>query len=139
MNSSINEASLEASLIGKLPVIQYMYVCLLIPLSLIAVGFNIIIFMVLKSKEFKAKTFFDYFQLNVANSTILSLIIMTSFIGLTNNIFEFTNSFAANLYFCYIYTPLLSTFYMTNSLLEICIVFERCVYFMPSRYNKLKL
>lgn len=139
MNSSINETSIEASLIGKLPAIQYMYVCLLIPLSLIAVGFNITILMVLKSKEFKAKTFFDYFQLNVINSIILSLVITTSFVGLTKNIFEFTNSYAASFYFCYIYTPLLSTFYMTNSLLEICIVYERCVYFMPSKYNKLKL
>ena len=143
MNSSSNETILVASdlfsLIGKLSVIQLMHIYFLVPLSLIAVGFNIIIFMTLTNKEFEAKKFFAYFRLNVINSIILSLIIATSFIGLTKNVFEFTNSYAANFYFCFIYTPLLSTFYLNNSLLEIFIVVERCLYFMPSRCNKLKL
>ena len=140
MNSTLNETSLEAvllDLISKQTLIQYMYVCLLIPLSLIAVGLNALVFMVLKGKEFKTKTFFSYFQFNVINSILLSLVITTSFFCFTKNVFEFTNSYAANFYYCYIYTPLLSTFYINNSLLEILIVVERCLYFMPSRLKKL--
>ena len=143
MNSRSNETALEANvlmnLIGKLPALQYTYVYLLIPSSLIASGVNILIFMVLKNKEFESKSFFFFFKLNVINSILLSLVIMTSFLALTKRVFEFTNSYAASVYSSYIYGPLSSTLYLNNSLLEIFIVIERSLYFMPSKYNILKL
>ena len=143
MNSNLNETTSEAdvllNLITKQSALQYTYVYLLIPSSLIAIGVNILIFMVLRSKEFKAKTFFFFFRLNVINSIILSLVIMTSFVGLTKKVFEFTNSYAAGVYSAYFYGPLSSILYLNNSLLEIGIVIERSLYFMPSKYNRLKL
>ena len=143
MNSSLNETTSEAdvllNLINKLSALQYAYVYLLMPSSLIAIGVNILIFMVLRSKEFRSKTFFFFFKLNVINSILLSLVIMTSFVGLTKKVFEFTNSYAAGVYSAYFYGPLLSTLYLNNSLLEIGIVIERSLYFMPSKYNRLKL
>ena len=142
MNSSLNETTSEAdvllNLINKLSALQYAYVYLLMPSSLIAIGVNILIFMVLRSKEFRSKTFFFFFKLNVINSIFLSLVVMTSFIALTNRVFEFTNSYAASVYSSYVYRPLLSTLYLNNSFLEIFIVIERSLYFMPSEYNKLK-
>ena len=95
MNSNSNETALEAdilmNLIGNLPALQYTYVYLLIPLSLIAIVANILIFIVLGNKEFQSKAFFFFFKLNVFNSIILSLVISTSFVGQTKKVFELNN------------------------------------------------
>ena len=65
------------------------------------------------------------------------MLLMSTFIGASNRFFNFTNSYQAFFYTSYIYIPVQSILYLYSSLLEICLVIERAVFFLPSRFKKL--
>ena len=69
----------------------------LTPLSLFASITNIICYLVLSRKPFQASTIFKYLRLNVLNSLILCLILMTRFITTVYK-FDFTNSYTLLLF-----------------------------------------
>ena len=102
----------------------------LTPLSLVGVLLNLITYIILRRNPFEKATLFKYFRLNVLNSLLLCLVLMTKFLG-TIYKFDFTNSYAAMFYTNFIYIPFLSIFYLNGSLLEIFIVIERIVKVHP--------
>ena len=102
----------------------------LTPLCLVGSLMNLITYVILWKKPFRKATLFKYFRLNVLNSLLLCLVLMTRFSGTVYK-FDFTNSYAAMFYANFIYAPLLSIFYLNGSLLEIFIVIERIVKVHP--------
>jgi hypothetical protein len=109
---------------------------LLVPLSLVANGFNLIALYVLEKESFNKSLFYSFMRVYVLNGIGLSFLIMTTFTYITKRIFDFTNSYPAAFYGCYIHVILTSSFYFNGSLLEICILIERVLYFLPVRYHQ---
>lgn len=111
---------------------------LLSPLALLSFIFNSIAFIVLSKRSFSISSFYKYMRLYVLNSAILSLLITTTFTNTTHRIFSFTNSFPALVYGVYFYTPAQSILYLYSSFLEICILIEKMLFFLPTRFKKIK-
>ena len=146
MNSSNNSAqqtyfSLDVwlSLFGSFLFFDYLYTYLITGLSIIAFGFNSISWLVLQKRTFSSNEFYRFMRVYTFNGIILSLILSTTFATTSFRLFSFVNSFAAIFYGAYFYTPFLSIFYLNSSLLEIIMVVERMIYFLPQRYKITKL
>ena len=108
-----------------------LYVFALTPLSLLSFTMNILAFRVLSTSSFGSASIFRYLRLYVLNSSILSLILATTFVFSSYRIFDFSNSYEALFYSSYFHGPLLLTFYSFGGLLEIFITIERALTFMP--------
>lgn len=142
MNSKINEtlngiidAQTFLNLLGSSLVLDIFYM-LLIPLGLISFALNFISYKILQKKEFKARPFYIYMRIYALNNIAESVLIMTSFSYLTKEIFQFSNSYAAIFYGCYIHVIFTSTLYLNSNLLEICILIGRILFFLPVSYIK---
>ena len=146
MNSSNNSAqqaylSLDVwlGLFGSYLTFDYLYTYLITGLSIIGLGFNSISWLVLQKRTFSSNEFYRFMRVYTFNGIILSLILSTTFATTSFRLFGFVNSFAAIFYGTYFYTPLLSVFYLNSSLLEIIMVVERMIYFLPKRYKISKI
>lgn len=143
MNSTSNQTfylGLEFwyNLLGLKPIYELLYVYVLTPFCLISFALNFLAFLILKKSIFKTGTFYLVSRLYLLNSSILSLILMTSFVSATYRIFEFTNSYGAIFFGCFIYNFLLSMFYTNVNFFEVLIVFERMLYFLPNKFKQIK-
>jgi len=96
----------------------------LTPLSIVGVIMNLSAFLILCREQFQKSTIFKYLRYNVLNSLILCLILSSKFVTLSYK-FDFTNTFAAKVYVCYFFAPLLSIFYLNGNLFDIFITIER--------------
>ena len=122
------------NLLGTTLTIDVLFI-LLIPLGLVSFGLNLISIFILNKSEFKSRPFYIYMRIYVLNGIALSLLIMTSFVYITKRIFNFTNDYPAIFYGCYIHVILTSAIYLNCNFYEICILFERILYFLPVRYQ----
>ena len=113
-----------------------LYVFALTPISIISFIMNILAFIVLSKNSLGSAVIFRYLRLYVLNSSILSLILATTFLFSSYRIFSFTNSYSSLFYGSYFHSPFLSIFYCFGGLLEICISIERTLNFMPNRAIK---
>ena len=109
----------------------------IIPISIVAIWLNVFTLWILKYKEFKSKKFFSFMKAYVANNIFLCLFVMTSFVASAKRLFVFATSYEAAFYCSYFYGPVLAFFYLNSSLLEIFLVIERSVNFLPIKYKKL--
>ena len=143
MNSSLNETFQNLEywflVVGNSWLFDQLYVYTLLPFYLIALGFALLSYLILAKKEFDNNSFFKYMRAYVLNSIFLFAILATTFIPLTKFVFKFTNSYESIFYGCYFYIPLLSVFYLNSSFIEICIVVERLLYFLPAKYQRIKI
>ena len=119
--------------------LEILYIFILTPLSVLTFTSNLVTYLVLRKKQFMNSEFFRYLRLYVLNGCIISLIIITAFTSVTHQLFKFTNTYETIFYGCYIYFPLLSIFYFFSGLLEICVVFERLLFFLPRRFKRIKI
>ena len=112
----------------------------LLPISLLGSIINLATYLILWRKPFHSSTIFKYLRLNVLNSLILCLILMTRFVNTVYK-FDFTNSYIISIYGNFIYAPFLSIFYLNGNLLDILIIIERIikVYPIPSIIRIIKL
>ena len=124
---------------GEPAIINKLYVYMLLPLNITTLGIDLFSFFVLLRKPFLTSIFYNYIKVYFLNSIIICLFLITAFVSVTHGVFNFTNSYATLFYGCYIYGPLLSTFYLNGSLIEISMVVERCLYFLPPKYKKIKI
>ena len=125
--------------IGSLFFLDYVIMFILTPISLVAIALNILTFSVLNHKTFKGSAFFTYMRYYSLNNTVLAFFVMTTFITSTKRIFKFTNTYEAYVFGCYIYNPVMEIFYLNSSLLEISMVVERVLFFLPPRYLKFRI
>ena len=123
---------------GQPWIMDYLYVYTLLPFFLISFGFSLLSYYVLWKKEFNNNSFFKYTRAFVLNSIFLFAILTTSFIAISRRVFNFTNTYEAIDYATYFYIPVLSMFYLNSSLIEICLVIERLLYFLPVKYKRVK-
>ena len=107
----------------------------LTPLSLIGSVLNIAAYLVLCRKPFYASTIFKYLRLNVLNSLLLSVLLMTRFITTVYK-FDFTNSYSVSFYSNFFYAPFVSIFYLNGNLLESFITIERILKVHPNKQVK---
>ena len=137
MNSTINKTFLGLdywyNLLGSKPIFELIYVFALTPLCFVAFLLNLLTFLIINKIKFKKSTFYSYTKFYLLNSSILSLILMTLFVSATYRIFDFTNSYGTVFYGCYIYYFLLPVFYLSSSFIEVLMVFERMLYFLPAK------
>ena len=109
------------------------------PLSLISLCLNIITYHILVKVPFLNSEFYSYMKLYVLNATFLSLLLMTTFIVSTHNIFEFTNSYGAEFYTLYLYGFFQSILLIFGSGLEFLLLIERSLYFSPTSFKNIKI
>ena len=143
MNSTINKTFLGLdywyNLLGSKPIFELIYVFVLTPLCFVAFLLNLLTFLIINKIKFKKSTFYSYTKFYLLNSAILSLILMTLFVSATYRIFDFTNSYGTIFYGCYIYYFFLPVFYLSNSFIEVLMVFERMLYFLPAKFKRIKI
>ena len=111
---------------------------IILPIGLISFLLNVLAFIVLRKQSFQKSLFFSYMKLYILNGAILSLICSTTFIFIAQKIFSFSNTYYADAYGAYVFTPVQTMFFLYTSLLEICILIERLLYFLPSRFRKIQ-
>ena len=104
--------------IGSLFFLDYVIMFILTPVSVVAIGLNILTFSVLNHKTLKGSAFFTYMKYYSLNNTVLAFFVMTTFITSTRRIFKLTNTYGAYLFGCYVYNPIMATCYLNSSLLE---------------------
>ena len=110
-----------------------LYVFALTPMSLLSFIMNILAFIVLSKSSFGSAIIFRYLRLYVLNSSIISILLATTFLFSSYRIFSFTNSYQSLFYGSYVHSPFLSISYTFGGLLEIFITIERALTFMPNR------
>ena len=119
--------------------IDLLYFYFFMPLSLLTFVVNSITLYVLNKQEFISSPFFTYIRIYTLNSIVISFNLIPTFIQGTYRVFRFTNSYSAIFYGCYVYNMILSTLYLYGSFLEILIVIERSLYFLPSKFKIMKI
>ena len=112
--------------------------CIVLPTGLISFALNILTFLVLRKECFSKSLFFSYIKLYILNGAILSLISSTLFILITQRLFSFANTYVATAYTNYFFIPIQPMFFLYSCFLEICIVIERSMYFLPRRFRKMQ-
>ena len=118
---------------GSTWTIDSLFVFALTPISLLSFIMNILGFIVLSKNSFESATIFRYLRMYMLNSSVISLLLTTTFLFSSYRIFSFTNSYQSLFYGSYFHSPFLSIFYTFGGLLEICITIERALTFMPNR------
>lgn len=116
--------------------VLYMYILTIF--SLLSIFLNSLVFKVILKIKFNLSIIYSYFRLYIFNSLIISILLMTTFIGNTYRTFKFTNTYLALAFAIYGNTPLLSTFYFYSTLLEIIIILERTERFIAPKYRYLR-
>ena len=116
-------------LVGSSKILDSLYLYVLTPISALAIILNSIALHIQHKKPFRNSTFNEYLKIYTFNSLLLSLLQTTAFTNKTYRLFSFTNTYEAMFYGCYFYTPLVSILYINISLLEICIIVRRILYF----------
>lgn len=122
---------------GYLENLEILNVYILIPSSLISFGFNAFSFIILLKSRFLGSVFFSYMKLYVFNAAILSLLCSTTFIAITSKLLNFTNSYSSLFYSIYVFGTLQSILFLYSCLLEICVLIEQSLFFLPKRFKKL--
>ena len=138
-NETFYPLSYWFDLFGYTYIFDSLYFFALTPICLISLGLNIMTFHALNKKPFMKSRFFSYMRYYVFNGIFQSLISMTTFIINTHNFFEFTNTYEALFYGIYIYFSLFSSSLLFGSCLEILMVIERSLYFLPAKFKKIKI
>jgi hypothetical protein len=106
------------------------------PLGLISTVLNLLTFVVLLKKCFLGSVFFSYMKLYILNGAILSLICSTICTIVAPRIFSFTYVYDALVFSMYFFCTVQPIVFLFSSFLEICVVIERTLYFLPKRYRK---
>ena len=138
-NNTLHDLDYWFEIVGEKWLVEILYTYSIIPLCLITIGLNLLAYSILNKIQFNKSSFYSYMRVYSLNSICLSLVLMTTFIPATKRLFAFTRLYASVFYGCYFYTPTLSTLYLNASFLEICVVVERALYFLPSKYKKIKV
>ena len=102
----------------------------LTPICVLGSIMNLATYLILKRDPFHTSTIFKYLRLNVLNSLVLCVLLMTRFL-ITIYKFDFTNNYLISFYANFIYAPFLSILYLNGNLLDILIVIERIIKVQP--------
>ena len=102
----------------------------LTPISVISALMNLLAYFILRKNSFQTSTIFKYLRINVLNSLVISLLLMTKF-TCTPYKFDYTNTNAGMFYLNHVYAPLLSIFYLNGNFLDITIIIERVIKVHP--------
>ena len=142
MNSSKNETyfSLEFwfEVCGFPKSAETLSIYAVTPLSLISLVLNLLSYKVLSKKCFLGSLFFRYMKCYILNGAVLSLVCSTIFISTTPRLFGFTNTYGALAYTLYFFTPVQPLLFLYSCFLELCIIIERLLYFLPKRFRKIQ-
>ena len=144
MNNTTNTSELGSNLdywfsyFGVTFELDVLYMYILTIFSLLSFCLNSLVFKVLLKLKFNLSIIYSYFRLYIFNSLIISILLMTTFIGNTYRTFRFTSTYLALAFAIYGNTPLLSTFYFYSTLLEIVIIIERTEKFIRPKYRCLR-
>ena len=107
----------------------------LTPIGAISALMNLVAFFMLRKDSFQASTIFKYLRINVLNSLVISLLLMTKF-TCTPYKFDYTSTYSALFYLNHVYAPFLSIFYLNGNFLDITIILERVIKVRPVRIIK---
>ena len=118
---------------------EVLYISTLVPLSIASFVLNFISFRVLLKDSFLNSNYFMYFKIFTFNNLIISVLVSTTFVYKSYRLLNFTNSYWAMFYGCYIHFPLLFIFYFYICLLEICMIIERINYFIPAFLKNIRI
>ena len=77
-------------------------------------------------------------RLYVANWLILSIVSLTTIVGVTRRFFSISNTFENAFYVIYVFLIAQNSLVLFSGSIEICLVVERILYLLPRRYSRIK-
>ena len=127
------------NLIGAKIAYEYLNFYFILIVSLVGFFLNSTSLLILTRKSlFTSTDFYKFMRVYTLNSMILSLFLASTFVTTSYRFLSISSSYARSLFYVYVYVPFLCYFYLNSSLLEICMVFERISYFLPTRNRIIK-
>ena len=108
------------------------------PLWILSFALSLFSLLILRKPPFFASNFFNYMRLYVANCLILSVTGLTTIIGASHRFFSITNTYEA-VYYTFFLVFIANILILYSSSIEICLIVERILYFLPKRFKKIKL
>jgi len=119
-------------LFGNYLIVDYLYLYVLAPLGFSALVLNLFCLKIFYRQEFKHNQIYSYLRSNLVSGSVVCFLFATNFLFRTPNILEFTNSKASRTFGLFFGFPVVVTFYLYSSLLDIYISFERVAQFLTS-------
>ena len=108
------------------------------PFWILSFALSIFSLLILAKPPFFASNFFNYMRLYVANCLILSVTGLTTIIGGTRRFSSITNTYEA-VYYSFFLLLSGNILILYSSSIEICLIVERILYFLPRRFKRIKL
>jgi hypothetical protein len=90
---------------------------------------NVLSFVVFLDKEFEMKLY-SYMRVYTINSALISLITGLAFVSNALRYFSWTHSYPAQVFYVYVYIPVLITGYYYGTLLDMIITLDRISFFL---------
>jgi hypothetical protein len=109
----------------------------LIPISIIGFILNIIALIVLNGRDFKRLSVYYSLRVYTMNSALLCLVTSTKFISESHKLFDFSNTYSAQLYYAKFCAPISNILYFYATCLDILLTFDRIMIF-SNRFQWLK-
>ena len=136
MNYEISNALYERLLdeIGLSFEIDLLHGIIFPVVSFIGFLFNLINILILRDACFNT-VFYKYLKIYCFNSLIINIFSSFVFISHARHFSKLSNSYVSIAYFCYIFIPIVNTYYFYGTVLDILITIERISIFI----SKLKL
>ena len=119
-------------MLGNYLIVDYLYLYLLAPLGFSALILNLFCLKIFYRNEFKKKQIYIYLRSYLVSGSIVCFLLATNFLIRTPNILEFTNSKVARTFGLFFGFPIVVTFYLYSSLLDIYISLERVAQFLTN-------
>ena len=105
--------------------IDSLYLFINTPLGMVGCILNTLSLIILFKKEFQDMKLYSYLRIYSFNSLVSNLFETFLFVTATFRYFEFSNSYGAAFYGCYLYLPIVNTCFFYGSFLDIWINLER--------------
>ena len=107
----------------------------LIPVCVIGVILNLVVFKIIRKEKFRKILIFSFIRVNIINSIFLSLILSTSYLA-SYRVFDYTNTYESFFFTAHFYPYILSLFYIHSNLMDIFTIIERITNFNKNIYQK---
>ena len=119
--------------IGSTWTFDSVYLFFVSPMAFISFILNLFCIYVVNKIKLKSnnhKNLYTYFKINLINSSVLSFIVIFSFISYSPRYFQFALSYLARIYRCHIANSVATTLYFYSNIFDLIITFERLSIFM---------
>jgi hypothetical protein len=122
--------------LGSYYFLDFFHIFIVTPVTFTGLILNIITMFILTEKRYFKPRFYKYLWIICLKNAIRNLFSIVLMFLLARRYFEFASSYCASIFLAHIITPLVTTLFLFNSLVDLWITLEKLVQFKPV-YNRL--